>query len=188
MMLPALQVCRAVAPLKAAKTGTAFASSCVNAITEEPSPAAAPLEVGAAIPQLRLPDTHGTHVALADGERALLVVFLPMAFSPVCGREAAELAEVVASDSLGADVLAITCDSMFTLRAWDEAEKLGFPLLSDFWPHGAVSRAFGVFDETAGIPLRASFLLSGAEVRWRVVNPGGTPRRIADYHQAIAAL
>jgi alkyl hydroperoxide reductase subunit AhpC len=50
----------------------------------------------------------------------------------------------------------ITCDAVYTLKAW--AESLGgtrYPLCSDFWPHGAVSRAYGVFNEQIGRPERA---------------------------------
>ncbi len=52
--------------------------------------------------------------------------------------------------------MGILCDSVYTLKAW--AESLGgleYPLCSDFWPHGKVSHAYGVFDETLGRPERA---------------------------------
>ena len=137
---------------------------------------------------MELPDAHGTPVALTSAVAPLLVVFLPVAFSPVCGQEARELAAAVAHGALGVDVVGVSCDSMFALRAWAQAEDLGFPLLSDFWPHGQVARSFGVLDERTGLPLRASFLLAGGRVRWRVINPSGTPRSLAGYHEAIAAL
>ena len=52
--------------------------------------------------------------------------------------------------------MGITCDSVYTLKAW--AEQLGissYPFCSDFWPHGAVSRLYGVFNEEIGRPERA---------------------------------
>ena len=52
--------------------------------------------------------------------------------------------------------MGITCDSVYTLKAW--AEQLGitsYPFCSDFWPHGAVSRLYGVFNEEVGRPERA---------------------------------
>ncbi|HLS49475.1 MAG TPA: redoxin domain-containing protein [Actinomycetaceae bacterium] len=146
------------------------------------------LDVGAQLAPLALPDTHGSTVEITGAARPLLVVFLPVAFSPVCGREVAELNAAVGGGSLPADVVGISCDSMFALRAWAAAEELAFPLLSDFWPHGQVAQAFGAFDETTGLALRASFLLVGAHVRWRVVSPGGRPRSIAGYREAVAAL
>lgn len=55
-----------------------------------------------------------------------------------------------------AQVVGISCDTVHSLKAW--AEQLGgvqYPLLADFWPHGAVARAYGVFNEEAGRPERA---------------------------------
>lgn len=56
--------------------------------------------------------------------------------------------------------MGITCDTVYSLKAW--AEQLGgleFPLCSDYWPHGAVTRAFGVFNEEIGRPERAIFIV-----------------------------
>lgn len=52
--------------------------------------------------------------------------------------------------------MGISCDTVYALKVW--AEQLGglsYPLCSDFWPHGAVSRAYGVFNEEVGRPERA---------------------------------
>jgi alkyl hydroperoxide reductase subunit AhpC len=59
----------------------------------------------------------------------------------------------------------ITCDPVASLAAW--AKQLGgvsFPLASDFWPHGAVSRAYGVFNEERGRSERAIFVIDGAGI------------------------
>jgi len=138
-------------------------------------------------PVLDLPDTHGTPVRIGGPrERPQLVVFLPFAFSRVCG---GELRELVSTPVEGADVVAVTCDPLFALRAWGEQEGVGFPLLSDFWPHGAAARAFGVLDEASGAPARATFLLDDdGAVAWSVRTPGGVPRSVADYRTAVAAL
>ena len=53
---------------------------------------------------------------------------------------------------------------MFTLRAYADTERIGFDLLSDHWPHGAIARAYGVFDEQAGCALRGSFVLNATGV------------------------
>ena len=50
------------------------------------------------------------------------------------------------------EVLAISCDPVYSLRAFADADGLNFPLLSDFWPHGEVARAYEVFDEVKGCP------------------------------------
>jgi alkyl hydroperoxide reductase subunit AhpC len=61
---------------------------------------------------------------------------------------------------VNAQVVGITCDPVSALNAW--ANQLGgvaFPLCSDFWPHGAVARAYGVFNEERGSAHRAVFLV-----------------------------
>lgn len=78
---------------------------------------------------------------------------------------------------------------MFAQRAWGESEGFGFDLLSDFWPHGAAARAYGVLDETNGHALRGSFLVdAGGVVRWAVVNPRGQARDLDGYRSALASL
>ncbi len=142
-------------------------------------------------PDLTLVDTHGTPVtlsALRGGPVAL--VFVPFAFSGTCTRELCELRDAIEDfEVAGVRLLAVSCDATFTLRAWAEQEGFGFDLLSDFWPHGAAARAFGVFDEAAGIPLRGSFLVDAdGIVRWSVVSPRGRARDLGDYRAALAGL
>ena len=138
-------------------------------------------------PVLDLPDTHGTPVRLGGPRaRPQLVVFLPFAFSRVCG---GELRELVTGPVEGADVVAVTCDPVFALRAWAEQEGTSFPLLSDFWPHGAAARAYGVLDERSGAATRATFLVDDdGVVAWSVHSPAGVARSVADYREAVAAL
>ena len=82
-------------------------------------------------------------------------------------------------DGAGARVVAVSCDAMFTLRAYAEAEGLPFDLLTDHWPHGGDRAAYGVFDELAGCALRGSFLLDAdGVVRWSVRNGIGEARDI----------
>jgi alkyl hydroperoxide reductase subunit AhpC len=77
---------------------------------------------------------------------------------------------------------------MFTLRAYADAERIGFDLLSDNWPHGSISRAYGVFDEQAGCALRGSFVIdSDGVVTWAVVNGIAEPRDLAELLQMLAA-
>ncbi|WP_413452800.1 redoxin domain-containing protein [Georgenia phoenicis] len=138
-------------------------------------------------PVLELPDTHGTPVRVGGARtRPQLVVFLPFAFSRVCG---GELRALVEEPLTGVDVVAVTCDPVFTLRAWGEEEGVGFPLLSDFWPHGRAARAFGAFDDASGAPQRVTFLIDDdGAVAWSVRTPGGVARSVADYRAAVAAL
>ena len=146
---------------------------------------------GSSAPDLTLPDTHGTPVTLSELRGTpVALVFLPFAFSGICTGELCELRDNIAAfDEAGVRLLVVSCDPMFALRAWAEQEGYTFDLLSDFWPHGAVSRAYGVFDEASGHALRGSFLIDAdGVVRWSVVNPRGQARPLAAYREALAAL
>lgn len=62
-------------------------------------------------------------------------------------------------------MLGISCDTVHALKVW--AEQLGgvkYPLLSDFWPHGAVARAYGIFNEQAGRPERTIIVIDAEGV------------------------
>lgn len=146
---------------------------------------------GDAAPEITLPDAHGTPVSLT-GLRGtpVALVFLPFAFSELCTSEVHELRDNLEDfESAGVRLHAVTCDTVFTLRAWAEREGLGFELLSDFWPHGSAARAFGVFDDGSGVARRGSFLIDAdGIVRWTVVSPPGRARDLGAYRAALAAL
>ena len=149
------------------------------------------LVVGEVVPDFTLTDTHGTPVTLSALRGGpVVVVFVPFAFSGICTSELCELRDNLADfDAAGVRLLVVSCDPMFTLRAWAEHEGYTFDLLSDFWPHGDVARAFGVFDESTGHALRGSFLVDAEGVlRWSVVNARGQARPLRAYRDALAAL
>jgi mycoredoxin-dependent peroxiredoxin len=116
-------------------------------------------------------------------------VFYPWAFSSICTGELRSLREHWQRfDDRGVRVVAISCDAMFSLRAYADAEGLAFDLLTDHWPHGEIARAYGVFDDVAGCALRGSFLLDAAGVvRWSVVNGIGEPRDLEEHLAALPA-
>ncbi len=159
-----------------------------DALTSEP------LGVGAAAPDLTLRDQHGAALGLADlrGGPAL-VVFYPYAFSGVCTSELRDLARsaelATALDRTGAVLVGVSCDPVFTQRAFADAEGLDFPLLSDFWPHGALAAAFGVLDAKRGCPRRSSFLLDAdGVVRWALHHGMGEPRTVTQHLAALDAV
>lgn len=149
-------------------------------------------ETGQVAPDFALCDQHGQLVRLDDfaGRANVLVVFYPFAFSGICTKELSEISDHLhAFQSRVVQVLAISCDPMFTLRAWAEQQRFDFPLLSDFWPHGQTAQAYGVFDADNGMAARGSFLVDTAGVvRWSVVNPPGRPRDLQSYLEAVAML
>lgn len=144
---------------------------------------------GSAVPDFSLKNQHGQDVSPADlrGAPAVLV-FYPWAFSGICTGELCEIRDNLGALT-GARVVAISCDAMFTQRAWADQEGYQFDLLSDFWPHGEVARAFGVFEESVGVSLRGTFVIDAEGVlRWSVVNAIGEARPFHDVQQALAAL
>ena len=150
------------------------------------------VEIGDEAPDFELPDQHGTPVRLSAfrGSKSVVLVFYPLAFSPVCSGELCALREEFPEVDAGdVALLTVSVDSMFTHRAWADAEHFQFSLLADFWPHGAVATEYGVFDEAKGLATRGTFVIDKAGlVRWRVVNPIPQARDIADYQKALAAL
>ena len=144
---------------------------------------------GVPAPAFALRDQHGATVTLT-GLRGtpVLLVFYPFAFSRVCGTELLALRDALPSLA-GAQVLGVSCDPVHTLRAYDDAERVGFGLLSDFWPHGATASAYGVFDEERGTAARSSFLLDGTGVvRWSVHHALPEARSVEEYAAALRAL
>jgi mycoredoxin-dependent peroxiredoxin len=119
-----------------------------------------------------------------------VIIFYPWAFSSICRDELAAVRDDHGSFvALGARVLAVSCDAIFTLRAYADTEGIGFDLLSDHWPHGAIAREYGVFDEEAGCARRGTFVLDSAGlIRWQQVNQINEPRGITAMLTATANL
>jgi peroxiredoxin len=150
------------------------------------------VEIGEQAPDFELKDQHGTPVQLSSfrGSKNVVLVFYPLAFSGVCTGELCairdEFPEVARDD---VELLTASVDSTFTHRAWADAEKFEFGLLSDFWPHGGVAKSYGVFDEERGLATRGTFIIDKSGiVRWKVVNPIPQARDIAEYQKALADL
>ena len=150
------------------------------------------LQIGEPAPDLSLRDQHGRRRSLGDlrGERAAVLVFFPFAFSGVCTGELQQLREQVGRlEEYGGELLAVSCDPMFALRVFAERDGLEFPLLSDFWPHGEVARAYGAFDQQHGCPTRSTFVIDREGLlRWHVENPMGEARSVDDYVAALDRL
>ncbi|QGV80818.1 peroxiredoxin [Streptomyces ficellus] len=152
----------------------------------------APVQAGTKAPDFELKDNHGRTVSLADfrGEKNVVLLFYPFAFTGVCTGELCalrdELPTFVNDDT---QLLAVSNDSIHTLRVFAEQEGLEYPLLSDFWPHGEVSRAYGVFDEEKGCAVRGTFIIDKeGVVRWTVVNGLPDARDLNEYVAALDTL
>jgi len=151
-----------------------------------------PLGIGDTAPDFTLPNEHGETVRLSQiaATRPVVLVFVPAAFTATCTGEYCELRDNIALfDDSHVQLLGISVDPKAALRVWKEQEQLEFPLLSDFWPHGEVARAYGVFLEDRGIAARATFIIDDTlTVRAAFVNPPSEARPIAAYREALAAL
>jgi peroxiredoxin len=145
--------------------------------------------VGAPAPDFTLQDQYGQDTSPVPG-RPVLLVFYPLAFSGVCSGELAELsARHPEFADLGAEVMAVSVDSVFALRTWSDREGFPFPLLSDFWPHGGVARAYGVFDPERGTARRGTFLIdAGGVVRWSTLTGFSEPRDVDEYLRRLREL
>ncbi|MFJ8430333.1 peroxiredoxin [Kitasatospora sp. NPDC094019] len=150
------------------------------------------IEIGTEAPDFELKNQHGELVRLSAfrGEKNVVVVFYPFAFTGVCtGEVCAIQKELPRLQNDEVQVLGVSNDSPFSQRIFAEQEGLDFPLLSDFWPHGEVSRAYGVFDETKGCAVRGTFVIDKAGlVRWSVVNGLPDARDEQEYLAALGAL
>ena len=150
------------------------------------------LDVGQPAPDFSLRNQHGQTVSLSEfrGEKNVVVLFYPWAFSGVCSGELADIREHLADlHSDTSELLAISCDAMYSLRAFAERDGLEFPLLSDFWPHGEVARRYGIFNEEIGIAGRATFIVDREGIiRWRVTNAIGEARSLDAYRKALTDL
>jgi mycoredoxin-dependent peroxiredoxin len=150
------------------------------------------VETGAKAPDFTLKNQHGETISLSDfrGEKNVVLLFYPFAITGVCTGELCALRDELPS-FVNDDVqlLAVSNDSPFALRVFAEQEGLTYPLLSDFWPHGETSRAYGVFDEEKGCAVRGTFIIDKeGVVRWTVVNGLPDARDLDDYVKALGSL
>ena len=150
------------------------------------------METGRPAPAFTLQNQHGESVSLTDfaGKQPVALVFYPFAFTRVCTGELGELRDSITDfTEQGATVLAVSCDPIYALRVFADREGLGFSLLSDFWPHGAVSTAYGVFNETRGCSGRATFIIDREGIlRWYIENEVPRARNLDDYRKVLASL
>jgi mycoredoxin-dependent peroxiredoxin len=150
------------------------------------------VEVGEQAPDFELKDQHGAPVTLSGfrGKKNVVLVFYPLAFSGVCSSEMCAMRDDFPEvDREDVELLAVSVDSGFVLRTWAERDHFNFAMLSDFWPHGAVAKSYGVFDDEKGVATRGTFIIDkSGVVRWKVVNPIPQARDIAEYQKALASL
>ncbi len=147
---------------------------------------------GAPAPDFELRDQHGQTYRLSSfqGQRNVVLVFYPWAFTSVCTSELCDLRDAWPTfASHEVEIVAISCDPVYSLRVFADQDGIHFPLLSDFWPHGAVASSYGVLDETTGAANRSTFIIDRAgTVRWTVHNAGPQARDLSEQLRVLSGL
>lgn len=151
-----------------------------------------PLEVGTQAPDFVLRDQNNQEVHLSDfrGHKNVLLVFYPLAFTGRCQGELQQVRDNIGdfqNDSV--QVLAISVDSVYSHKVWADAEGFNFPLLADFWPHGEVAHAYGVFNRDKGFANRGTFIIDREGIiRFAEMNDPGESREQGVWRKVLTEL
>jgi mycoredoxin-dependent peroxiredoxin len=150
-----------------------------------------PIDVGAEAPDFTLKDQNNQEVRLSDfrGRKTVLLVFYPLAFTGTCQGEMTEIKDNLTEyENESVQVLTVSVDSPYSHKVW--AEREGYdPLLSDFWPHGAVAKAYGVFREATGVANRGTFVIDrSGTVRYAETQEPGEARDQKPWRTALAEI
>jgi peroxiredoxin len=151
------------------------------------------VEIGQEAPDFELRGSTAEPVKLSSfrGSKAVALVFYPFTFTGVCQGELCSLRDDLSTfEGAGVQVLAVSCDAPPAQKKWAEEQGYQFPVLSDFWPHGAVARAYGVFNEDLGCAIRGTFVIDqhGVVVDSFRTDSLGTAREADRYAEALAKL
>lgn len=147
------------------------------------------LSIGSVAPDFSLKDQHGNTIQLSNlKSKKVLLSFHPLAWTSVCSEQMKSL-EVAYDqfEALNVLPLGVSVDPVPSKKAW--AEALGLKkllILSDFWPHGEVARAFGIFREQDGFSERANVLIDEqGKIVWIKVYP---IRQLPDVNEILDFL
>ena len=150
------------------------------------------IEVGQEAPDFTLKDQNREDFTLSAlrGSKAVLIVFYPFAFTGICTGELNRIRDDLTNfQNDDIQVVTISCDSVYSQKVFSLREKLEFPLLADYWPHGGVARDYGVLNEDGGFANRGTFLVDrDGIVRFAEMNAIGEGRDADDWITAIKSL
>jgi len=136
----------------------AFKNNIYNPGHLKPVDSTLKVKIGDRAPDFTLPSVSGENISLSDyrGKKIVVISFVPAAWTPVCSDQWPGYNIVKEMfDENDAVLLGITVDNLPTLYAWTrQMGQLWFPVLSDFWPHGAVAEKYGVL-RSSGVSERA---------------------------------
>ena len=149
------------------------------------------LSAGTPAPDFELRSSPDKTMKLSDLRgRPVILAFYPADWSPVCGDQTALYNEILPDfREYGAELLGISVDGVWCHAAFARDRNLHYPLLSDFEPKGAVSRAYGAYREHDGFSERALFVLDGdGVIRWSYLSPVDVNPGAAGILQALESL
>ena len=150
------------------------------------------VDVGDEAPDFELPDQDRSPVRLSSfrGQKNVVLVFYPLAFTGVCQSELCAIRDTIEDFSSESVVtLAVSTDSTAVHKKWADEQGYTFPLLADFWPHGAVASSYGVLDDRSGLAVRGTFIIDKTgRVAYRVVNAIPDARDPEEYRRVLAGL
>jgi mycoredoxin-dependent peroxiredoxin len=146
------------------------------------------VEVGSEAPDFTLRDENGEEFTLSSLRgRNVVLFFYPLAFSSTCTRELHDITGAADRyEAAGAEVIGISVDSPYALKAFKRDEELKAKLLADFHPKGEVAKKYGAYIEDAGIATRATFVIDkDGKIAYKVVNNPGQARNQEEYLEAL---
>ncbi len=150
------------------------------------------LNVGTTAPDFTLKDQNNQEVTLSSyqGKKNLLLVFYPLAFTGTCQGELCQVRdELPKFENDDTAVLAVSVGASPTHKVWAAEQGYTFPLLADFWPHGAVAQAYGVFNDATGFANRGTFVIDKSGViQFAEMNGPGEARDQSAWEKALGAL
>ncbi|WP_127783418.1 peroxiredoxin [Rhodococcus sp. X156] len=150
------------------------------------------LDVGTTAPDFTLKDQNNQEVTLSSyrGDKNVLLVFYPLPFTGTCQGELCQVRDDLPKfQNDDTVVLAVSVGSAPSLKVWAADQGYTFPLLADFWPHGEVAQAYGVFNDATGFANRGTFVIDKQGViRFAEMNGPGEARDQSAWDKALAAL
>lgn len=150
------------------------------------------LPVGTEAPDFTLRDQNNQEVTLSDfrGKKNVLLVFFPMAFTGMCEGELSMVRDRLPdfTNELS-EFIAVSVGTSPTHKVWSAAQGYLFPILSDFWPHGAVAQGYGVLNPDKGYANRGTFVVDKAGIiTFSEMLGAGQVRDQSLWEKALAAL
>ncbi|GBG37284.1 peroxiredoxin [Mycobacterium montefiorense] len=150
------------------------------------------LPVGTTAPDFTLRDQNQQRITLSGyrGDKDVLLVFFPLAFTGICQGELDLLRDHLPQfENKDSVALAISVGPPPTHKIWAIESGFTFPVLSDFWPHGEVAQAYGVFNDQAGYSNRGTFVVDRSGIiQFAEMKEPGEARDQRLWTDALAAL